>query len=238
LKIEESSEYDMAQGVWYLKKFSIFNKLDEQALKQLHKSTTVREFKAKELIALSDEVEHRIYFLIKGKAKISLIDPKSGKELILYLLKPGDIFGILSMADENYSDAVVRALENCSVGSIPEHDFRRLMDANPNLLTAVNKLVGMRLVKIQNRLEELLFRDVPSRLARLILRLADEFPVELADAVKINLRLTQSDMANLIGATREITSLTINEFKREGWIAIRRRYIYIHDKKALRKLAE
>ena len=82
----------------------------------------------------------------------------------------------------------------------------------------------------------MVFRDVPARLARSLLRLANDFPGEQAGGARIDVRLTQQDLADLIGSTRESASLAVNSFKRQGLIDVRQRVIFIRDSERLRSL--
>lgn len=224
-------------NVWHLKKFNIFEKFPRRELESITSTLQLTEFQKRQPIYLPCEPIRRIYFLIKGKAKLSKID-ENGRELILEILKPGEIFGQLAFPEEHYSTTAVVALERCTIGHIRENDFRNLMERIPDLCLSTNKLIGTRLLKIENRLEELLFRDVPCRLARLLLRLADEYPRQIACGLRLDLILTQQELANLIGSTREMVSTTLNRFKRHGWIDIHSRHICLHDINAIKALAK
>jgi len=156
----------------------------------------------------------------------------------LDILKPGEVFGQLAFPEEHSSNTEVIALERCIIGHIHENDFRNLMEKMPNLCLSTNKLIGTRLLKIENRLEELLFRNVPCRLARLLLRLSDEYPHQITCGLRLDLVLTQQELANLIGSTREIVSMALNCFRRNGLIDIHSRYICLHDIEAIQNLAK
>ncbi len=111
------------------------------------------------------------------------------------------------------------------------------MSNKPELSFKLNKLMGLRLKHIENRIEELMFRDVPSRLARLLLRLVDQHPREMKRGLRINIKLSQQELTNLIGATREMTSSVLNSFKKSGLIAVEAKFIYILNRKELNKMA-
>lgn len=235
--LQSGSNERLSINFWHLKKFNVFETFERDELESVTKVLHLQEFKRGEPIHLPDQTERRLYFSIRGRAKLSRVDDGGGKELILYIVKPGEMFGLLAFAREQYLDTRVVALEKCIVGHISEPDFNVLMQKNPDVGLRLNKVVGKRLIKIEHRLEELLFRDVPCRLARLLLRLVDEYEVELPCGSKIDLKLTQQDIANLIGATREMVSLSLNDFKRSGWIAMHRHHVCVHDRQALKKMA-
>ncbi|MFQ5709936.1 MAG: Crp/Fnr family transcriptional regulator [bacterium] len=223
--------------VWYLKRFNIFDKFSKKELESLTDLLHLNEFDKRNLIVFPGDNGNKIHFLVKGRAKLSRLSD-DGNEFILEILRPGEIFGPLAVPQEHSTNAQVVALERCLVGHIHHSDFNQLMEKKPDLCFEVIKVMGERLVRIENRLEELLFRDVPCRLARLLLRLSEEYPHELDCGVRIDVTLTQQELANLIGATREMTSITLNRFKRNGWIETHERCICLHDLKNLKKLAK
>ncbi|NIP61895.1 MAG: helix-turn-helix domain-containing protein [Nitrosopumilaceae archaeon] len=218
-----------------LKKFEIFENFSKAELNSVHKILQLNEFKKGAPIAVLPT--ETVYFLIKGKAKFSRIDEK-GKEIILYILRAGETFGLPDFSNGKYSNSLVVALNKCLVGRIHQADFDKLLEKKPDLCLAVNKQVGTRLVKIENRFEELLFCDIPCRLARLLLRLSDEYSHELDSGVCIDVILTRQELANLIGASREKTSLTLSHFHRNGLVKFHQRYICLHDVLALKNMAK
>jgi len=122
------------------------------------------------------------------------------------------------------------------VGCFSGDDFDRLA-RNVEFSAEVNRLIRERLARITARLDELVFRDVHARLARLLLRLAREFPLDHNGTPGIDVPLTQQDLADLIGSTRESANIAVNDFRRQGLIDIRRRHILIRDSDRLRRLS-
>ena len=234
--MSDTTDVGFESNLWHLAKFNMFENFSRTDLEAVTSVLHLNEFKKREPIVLPTGRGRRIYFLIKGKAKLSRVD-REGKELILEILKPGEIFGQIAFPKEHYTSAMVVALGTCIVGHIHKEDFDKLMSRVPELCLSLNKLIGDRMLKIENRLGELLFRDVPCRLARLLLRLADEYPDEIACGLRIDLLLTQQEVANLIGSTREMVSMTLNRFRRNGWIDVHRRFICLHDLEMVKKLA-
>jgi CRP/FNR family transcriptional regulator len=108
----------------------------------------------------------------------------------------------------------------------------------PLISLKLTKWVDRQLQEVQVRLEELLFKDVPTRLARVLLRLAEEHGEPTPEGVLIDLPLTHQELAELIGSTRETTSLTLGAFTREGLLTRQRRRFLVHDVAALRQRAE
>jgi CRP-like cAMP-binding protein len=156
---------------------------------------------------------------------------------MLYLVRPGEPFGLLSVATQA-SDSVARVLSKSLIGYIEKHDFLRLARRS-GVHPHVDRILESRLVRVENRLEELAFCDVSHRLARLLMRLNHDCPGDCPEGggSLIELKLTQQEIGNLIAASREITSLTINQFLRDGLVARHGRRLCIHDSAALKRAA-
>jgi CRP/FNR family cyclic AMP-dependent transcriptional regulator len=185
---------------------------------------------------MAGDPSENLYFLKEGRVKITRVD-ESGKEFTLTLLEPGEIFGELGLFDQSRRETSATALEDSVICMMKRRDFEKYASNKPELSFKLSKLMGLRLRQIENRIEELLFRDVPSRLARLLFRLVDRHPRETKHGLRINIKLSQQELANLIGATREMTSSVLNSLKKEGLINIESKYIYIINRKALEKIA-
>ena len=222
--------------LWYLKKFNLFDTMGMEEMESISQMVAENEIAKKQPVFLEGDPSENLYFLKKGRVKITRID-ESGKEFTLTLLEPGEIFGELGLFDESPRETAAVALEDSLICTMRRNDFEKLMENKPELSLKLNKLMGLRVRRIENRIQELLFRDVPSRLAGLILRLLEQHSREMRDGVKINIKLSQQEIANLIGATREMTSSVLNSFKKDGLINIESKYIYILNKNELKKLA-
>jgi len=196
----------------------------------------VREFGKREAIFLPSREPSQVFLLLEGCAKITRTDPLTCRELILFIVRPGELFGLPALTTDRHANTSAVALERSRVGCMNGDDFERLA-RNSEFSAELNRLVSERLARITERLDELVFRDVHSRLARLLLRLAHEFPREQNGTPVIDVPLTQQDLADLIGSTRESANIAVNDFKRQGLIDIRRRFILIRDPERLRALS-
>jgi CRP/FNR family cyclic AMP-dependent transcriptional regulator len=224
-------------NLWYLSKVNLLSDVDRVELERVARLLLLKEFARGETFLLNASNSERVYFLFKGKIGVARIDPSTGKEVMLYLVRPGEPFGALSTSREE-SESVAKVLAASLVGYVEKADFLALARksvVHPRL----EKLLESRLVRLENRLEDLAFCDVTTRLARLLLRLSDDYPGECPknEGALIELNLTQQEIGNLIAASREITSLTLNEFRRDGWVARHGRRLCIHDRAALEETA-
>jgi CRP/FNR family transcriptional regulator, cyclic AMP receptor protein len=227
-------------GLWHLRHVDLLKTVDREALNGLTRLLQLREFKRGEVIYVisgsRDEHLKRVYFLLKGRVKLSSVDETSDKELLLLLIKQGEPFGLLDAVGNETTDLRATAMQASLVAYVPRDDFDTLID-HGGVCAKLVKLIGERAVEVVSRFEDLAFRSVPARLARVLLHLATDFPQQRSCGVSIDVPLTQQEIANLIGARREVVSTHLSRLKRDGVLAFHASHICIHDPDALAKLA-
>jgi len=143
----------------------------------------------------------------------------------------------LNAVGNEKTDLRATALQASLVAYVPRDDFDRLIE-KAGACSRLVKLIGERSVEVVSRFEDLAFRSVLARLVRVLLRLAHEFPQQRTCGMCIDVPLTQQDVANLIGARREVVSTHLARLKRDGIVAFHKECICIHDRDALGVLAE
>lgn len=228
-------------GVWHLRRIDLLKAVNGEALNRSMRLLQLREFRRGETIYVisgnRDEHLQRMYFLLKGRVKLSSVDDASGKELLLLLIKPGEPFGLLNAVGNEKTDLRAVAMQASLVAYVPREDFDKLIHET-DACSRLVKLIGERSVEVVSRFEDLAFQSVLARLARVLLRLAHEFPNQRTCGMCIDVPLTQQEVANLIGARREVVSTHLSRLKRDGIVAFHKECICIHDHDALEKLAE
>ncbi|HSG05402.1 MAG TPA: Crp/Fnr family transcriptional regulator, partial [Nitrospiria bacterium] len=111
-----------------------------------------------------------------------------------------------------------------------------MLKKDPNTSIRLTKLVGLRLKKIENRVENLVFRDVPFRLAKILIQLSEDVGVKDARGILFRVKITHQDLASLIGSTRETVSATLGDFKKKGLIDIVERRIILKNPDGLKEM--
>ena len=222
----------MRSKYWFLKQIKLFSELEKQDLDRLNRVTRMEDIKRRQLIYLPGDAPDTVYLLKAGRVKISRVNDE-GKELILAIMDPGEVFGELEVLDSSPRDTIAEALEDISVCVMRREDFVEVLKKNPDLTYRLTKLIGFKLKKIENRIEDLVFSDVPVRLAHLLMNLSNEFGQQEDGGIRLNVRITHQELANLIGSTRETVSATLSDFKRRGFILQDHRTIIIQDSKSL-----
>ena len=221
--------------LWYLKQVKLFSDLSDVAMDEMNKMTRMEAFKKKQPIYLPGDPGDFVYLLKSGRVKISKIGD-DGKELTLAILEPGEIFGEIDVLEETTRDTVAEVLDDAHICLIRREDFERFLKSQPQCSFKLTKLIGFRLKQIESRIEDLVFRDAPARLAHLLLSLASSFGTEDPDDHAIKTKVTHQELANLIGTTRETVSLTLGQFRQAGLITMEKRQITILNEKGLTQL--
>ncbi len=222
----------MQSKFWFLKRIKLFSSLKDEELNDLDKITKMEEIKRRQPIYLPGDPANTVYLLKAGRVKISRVT-EDGKEFTLAILEPGEVFGELEVLEGSPRDTVAEALDDISICVLQRKDFEEVLQKNPDLTIRLTKLIGSRLKKIESRIEDLVFRDVPTRLAHLLLSLSRDFGEQKEDGVRLNVKMTHQELANLIGSTRETVSATLNDFKRQGLIQQDHHAITIRDQERL-----
>lgn len=225
------------QKIWYLHKINLFQGIPDADYLIIDRHSREKVFQRGEIIYLPGAPASAVYMIKRGKVKISRIT-EGGKEFTIALLKEGDIFGEMAVAGEEEREEQAMAMEETYLCIMPRDDFQRLLQEKPYLSLKFIKLVGLRRKILEIRLKDLLFKSAPSRLARLLLFLAEEYGHAPSEGTWLAMRLSHQEIANMTGLARETASTFLSEWKKEGWIDYTPRQIVIKSPKNLQMLTE
>ena len=223
--------------IWYLKQFNLLSGLSDEEISKLENLIRIIRVAKKQFLYFPEDPSDSIYLLKEGRVKISKISD-DGKEITLDILEPGEIFGELAIVDEGPRQTLAEVLEDALIYAINRKDFIDFTENKPDLAFKLTKLIGLRRRDVESKIEALVFRDVPSRLAALLLQLAANHGKPDQKGMRLNLKLTHQELGNLIGSTRETTTTWLNEFRKKGLIAFDRRQIIVLDLKELKEFSE
>ena len=238
--VGSEGEERLAEAVdklWFLKRIHVFRCLDEDALARVREMATRRRYERGGIIFGPDDQGDAIYLLEQGRVKLSRFDAR-GREIIMAILEEGEFFGEEALLDNERCNGYAEALESAFVCRITTVEFETLMEENSELALAVARQMSERLLGARDRIESLAFRDVPARLAGVLVELAAQHGESRPDgAVRIDLRITHQELANLIASTRETTTAQLSRLKREGLVKSDGRELLVTNLAALREAA-
>ncbi len=214
---------------WYLRDHKLFWTLSISQIKQLCIIVGFKNAKKGEIIYFSSSDVPRIFLLKKGNIKIVAVD-EQGNETIKDIIQKGDLFGELTLESDRNSNEYAKALtDEVSICSFLLSDFEELMLKNPNLALTYTKFVGLKMKRIKNNYSNLISKDAKTRLYTFIKEWAEREGKFDGNKVAIENYLTQSDIAQIIGTSRQTTTLLLNEMEEKQLIYYGRKEILIDD---------
>ena len=220
-----------------LMRLPFFAGLPPHALDDLVRRIRLRSYDRGTTIFHKDDPGSLLYIILSGAVKITMPSIE-GKELMLCILAAGDFFGELSLFDGEPRSATAEAVDDGTQTLIlPRDDFLELVTSYPRLAIHIITLLSRRLRETNLLAQDVCLLDLPGRLAQRLLDLAEKHGRPEGERIQINLRLTQSELASLVGATRVATNRQLQRLQQRGLIDWEARRIRILKPAALRKLA-
>jgi CRP-like cAMP-binding protein len=215
-----------------LKKIDLFKNLSDEELKELEPYLVWTAFKKRgEIFAEGDQPEW-FYIVSKGKIKITKLSHE-GKEIILELISPTDIFGGVAVLRNFPYPANAVAMEDSEVIKISRKNLMRLVDRFPNLMYCIALQLGDRMKSSYDSLKNIALERVEARIAALLLKLSNKVGIETKEGLAIDMRLTKQDVADMVGTTVETSIRTFSKFKKQGLLSDRDGKIVIKDREGL-----
>lgn len=216
-----------------LANLDLFRGLSPSELARVNEQLGKTNFAGGAMIFTASQPGEVAYVILRGTLKVSVIQP-NGRELTLALLGPGEIVGELSMADRGGRSADVTALESATLLWIDRATLQQLRREIPLITENLIRLMARRLRLANAQLEAIATLDVHGRVARQLIALADALGEPVSEGVRIPLRITQSELAALVGATRVRVNEVLVGFTRRKYIAVDAQHrITIRDRAAL-----
>ena len=148
---------------------------------------------------------------------------------------PGEIFGEMALFDPSPRSTSATAVSETRLAGVKHESLRKAMEKSPNISAQVLQALARRLRRTNENLADLVFSDVPGRVAKALLDLADRFGRPATDGVLVAHELTQEELAQLVGASRETVNKALAEFVSRGWIRLEARAVVILDLQRLRQ---
>ncbi|MBA3824133.1 MAG: Crp/Fnr family transcriptional regulator [Ktedonobacterales bacterium] len=208
---------DMAEGP-QLDRVAFFADLDAPSLEQIAGVMRKRTFRAGEAIFHRDDPGQVLYVIREGRVRIRLTSVE-GQEVALAVFGPGDSFGEMAILDSQPRSADAIAIDKVEVFTLQRPDFVEVVRKHPDISVAVMKTLSQRIRQANQMVEDLIFLDVFGRVAKKLLDLSREYGVETEDGVKIDLRITQQELASMVGASRESVNKVMGYFTDKHYIS-------------------
>ena len=217
-----------------LRQAPLFAGLDDDAATALGGSMTPGSLRRGEVLFNEGDGGTELYVVIDGKVKLGRTSP-DGRENLLAILGPGQMFGELSFFDPGPRSATATAVTEVEYRSLGHEALSPFLEQHPGVAKALlNQLAG-RLRRTNEVVGDLVFSDVPGRVAKALLDLASRFGRRADDGIHVNHDLTQEELAQLVGASRETVNKALADFASRGWLRLEPRSVVILDLERLQR---
>lgn len=224
-----------------LRRLRLFARLSDEELGDLGGRTRLRSYKRSEVIFRKDDPGTHLYLVLDGAVKIAL-PGEFGQEALVAIMRPGEFFGDLALFDRSPRSASAVALEDTRAALLAGDDFIAFLERHPSAVRIVLESLASTIRRLSDRVEHLTFLDVPSRVAKYLLDLAQASTAPIpaghgasAAPVALELSLTQDELAAFVGASRVSVNRVLGDLERRDIVSIRRRRIAIKDPERLAK---
>jgi len=222
--------------VWHVRNVHWLRDLPTAETERLRRAATTRDYERGETVFTPNPTPQSVYLLERGLVRIYRLSDGGGEATFGYVL-PGEVFGeLFAFSSGGGRESFAQAVRRSSVWRIPGELFSDVVRRSPGMTLEVTKQIAGRMKRIESRVEDLVFRDVRSRLARVLLELADSFGRKEATGIEIELPLTQSDLATLVGSTRQTVNVALGQLEKEGLLTHRHRHFLLGDLEGLRRV--
>ncbi|PAD69379.1 Crp/Fnr family transcriptional regulator [Bacillus sp. 7586-K] len=218
-----------------LKTIPIFSELNHEELLRVQEIAIKRTYKKKQIVFIEGEKREAVYFIQSGIVKAYKID-EDGNEQVISLLHERDMFPHVGFFDTAPYPATVEIVQDAELFVILIDEFEELMIRWPQIAVKVMKIMGRKIVELQQRVQDFISKDVSHRLIEILIRLAIEQGVQHVNGISIKIPITNQDFANMVGASRESINRILNQLKKDELILFNRTEIFIYDLKTLQEL--
>jgi CRP/FNR family cyclic AMP-dependent transcriptional regulator len=217
-----------------IRRAPLFTALDDASAATLRDSMTQVKVSKGQMLFKEGDAGDRLFVVVEGKLKLGT-SSGDGRENLLSILGPGDMFGELSLFDPGPRTATATAVTDARVLALANDQVIGWVTAHPQVSLQLLKRLARRLRRTNEVLADLVFADVPGRVAKAIMDLGERFGTKKDDGLHVNHELTQEELAQLVGASRETVNKALADFAGRGWVRLEPRAVVVLDYERLSK---
>jgi CRP/FNR family cyclic AMP-dependent transcriptional regulator len=219
-----------------LAKAGIFQGVDSDAALALGSQLETVDYPRSSAIFSEGELGDRLYIILSGKVKLGRHAP-DGRENLLAVMGPSDMFGELSVFDPGPRTSSATAVTEVRLATMDRANMREWIARRPEIAEQLLRVLARRLRRTNNNLADLIFTDVPGRVAKQLLQLARQFGQQESGQLRVTHDLTQEELAQLVGASRETVNKALADFGHRGWLRLEGKSVVILDPERLSRRA-
>ena len=219
-----------------LARAGLFQGVAPEAAEALASDLEYADYVRGQQVFVEGEPGDSLYIIMTGKVKVGR-RAADGRENMLAIMGPSDLFGELSLFDPGPRTATATVVSDGRLASLSHRSLRPWISDRPDIAEQLLRVLARRLRRTNDALADLIFTDVPGRVAKALLMLADRFGTEQSDGMRVHHDLTQEELAQLVGASRETVNKALADFASRGWLRVDSRAVTLIDRERLARRA-
>lgn len=222
------------QSIWFLENIDVGNIFCSNKLAHSEDDHVYKVFKKNEYIYMPDQTSDKIYFIAGGRIKVGSYN-ESGKEITKALLGQGEVFGELAIIAEDNRRDFAMALEESKICVIPVDDMKVLMKDHNSISMFFMKLMGSKVLEMEQRLESLVFKDSRTRIIEYLLEMVEKRGQRVGYEWVVRNFITHQEIANLTATSRQTVTTILNELRTKNILTFNRKRLLIRDMDVLKE---
>jgi len=227
---------DLEKAAASLASSSLFRGIEPEVLEGVAEQATERRYRKGEFLFLEGDPGQALFVLVEGHVKV-FVTSNQGEELVLVTVGPPESLGELSLIDGRDRSASAQALEPTLALVIRQDAWKELAGRHPSLAQGMVGSLGALLRRLTGQTADLVFLDLPGRVARLLLGLAEERGRTENGTLVLDLHVTQSDLARMVGGSRQSVNQILGTLRDRGFLEVENRTLTVKDLDGLRRRA-
>lgn len=224
------------QAAAFLGRTEVFGALRDDALLSLGERAVERSYKRGQAIVHEGDAGDALFVVVEGLVKV-FVTSEEGDEMVLVTLRPPETFGELAVIDGGTRSASAETLEATKVLVLTRSVLLEVLRTDASLTEALLRSLGALVRRLTEQAADLVFLDLPGRVAKLLLGMADEHGTSDGDALVLDLHMTQTDLAGLVGGSRQSVNQILRQFEGRGYLELRGRQVVLKKPELLRRRA-
>ena len=220
-----------------LRSLVLFQGLSDRELDMLLALTTTKKLKKRSVLFRKGDPGNALFALMEGRLKATG-EGRDGKEVVFSFMDPGDVIGEIALLDQEPRSATVQAVEEATLLTLHRRDLLPFLDRNPRVAVKLAGVLATRIRRLSELMEDTVFLGLPSRLAKKLLSLSRRYGKATSEGLRIDLKLPQHELGELVGTSRESINKQLRQWSEEGVVQFAGGYVTIQDEARLEELAK
>ncbi|UOF90586.1 Crp/Fnr family transcriptional regulator [Fodinisporobacter ferrooxydans] len=212
----------------WLRQMSIFSDLSDQELDKIANIVHARKFPRDTFVFHEGDEREAVYFVRSGIVKVSKLD-EDGREQIVSFLQSGDMFPHVGFFDDAPYPGTAQTIEASELAAIPIREFEHLLLQQPKIFLKVTRVLGRKILELQQKLQDVTIQNAYDRIVHALLHLCKQNGLKVENGFVLSFRLTNRELANMIGTSRETVNRVLNDLRKQGSVDFVTEGIWVSD---------